>query len=100
MHRASSYDYSGCFQYNIWHCFSSNFVRSSQFLPHQDLLLGRQCCVDLMGSTTSNKPNWEKICCDNEHGPFKKPPSDISQEDLDKLDKQIPRMQGLPPEVT
>ncbi|QQP39117.1 Uncharacterized protein FKW44_019899, partial [Caligus rogercresseyi] len=63
-----------------------------------DLLLGEFCCIDVSGATEfqTSKPNWNKICCDNSKGaPIVQIPSDISDEDLIKIDKQISRMGPL-----
>eukprot|EP00096_Caligus_rogercresseyi_P004759 TRINITY_DN1920_c0_g2_i1.p1 TRINITY_DN1920_c0_g2~~TRINITY_DN1920_c0_g2_i1.p1 ORF type:complete len:293 (-),score=68.15 TRINITY_DN1920_c0_g2_i1:467-1345(-) len=64
----------------------------------KDLLLGEFCCIDVSGATEfqTSKPNWNKICCDNSKGaPIVQIPSDISDEDLIKIDKQISRMGPL-----
>ena len=63
----------------------------------QDLLLGKHCCIDMMGATKFMTPraNWDKRCCSNERGPVVPPPRDLSPKDKEKINKQIPRMQNL-----
>ncbi len=50
-----------------------------------------------MGATKfkTSRPNWEKICCDNQRGPVVVPPKDIGKEDIDKISQQIQRMPAL-----
>ena len=63
----------------------------------QDLLLGDHCCLDIMGSTQFNTPraNWDKRCCSNSRGPVVEIPDDVSEEDANKINKQIARMPNL-----
>ena len=63
----------------------------------QDLLLGEHCCLDIMGSTQFKTPraNWDKRCCSNSRGPVVEIPDDVSEEDANKINKQIARMPNL-----
>ena len=63
----------------------------------QDLLLGDHCCLDIMGSTqfSTLRANWDKRCCSNSRGPVVEIPDDVSEEDANKINKQIARMPNL-----
>ena len=63
----------------------------------QDLLLGDNCCINIMGATQfySSKANWDKKCCSNPLGPVVPIPDNLSQNDTRKINQQIGRMQDL-----
>ena len=50
-----------------------------------------------MGSTQFKTPraNWDKRCCSNSRGPVVEIPDDVSEEDANKINKQIARMPNL-----
>ena len=47
-----------------------------------------------MGATQFRTPraNWDKRCCSNSRGPVVPIPQDLSDQDANKIDKQIARM--------
>lgn len=52
-----------------------------------------------MGNWESSDVNWDKICCSNPKGPYVQPPKDTTDEDLQKIDQQIGRMDLLIPVI-
>jgi hypothetical protein len=58
----------------------------------QDMLLGTHCCFDIRGGLSawdSGEPDWGRKCCSNKAAPVKRPPDDISNDQIKKLNQKI-----------
>jgi len=58
----------------------------------QEMLTGDHCCFDIRGGLMGwrgGDPDWGKKCCDNKVAPVKRPPDNISRDQLDRLNNKI-----------
>ena len=54
----------------------------------QEMLTGDHCCFDIRGGLMGwrgGDPDWGKKCCDNKVAPVKRPPDNISRDQLDRV---------------
>ena len=52
------------------------------------MLTGDHCCFDIRGGLMGwrgGDPDWGKKCCDNKVAPVKRPPDNISRDQLDRV---------------
>ena len=58
----------------------------------QDMLLGDHCCFDIRGGLSawnSGEPDWGMKCCNNQAAPVKRPPDDITDDQIKKVKKTL-----------